>query len=129
MNQRITDGAFLAHNSSALIKSQSLNAVVQPFFIEWSKHSQKRNTARIIDQHKVTWFGALNEAIATPMDAAALSAYLITSADLLERLASAIVQHAKIGAPAVDSTVPDTFLAKFEPSVRPPAEDLLREFG
>ncbi len=128
INQRITDGAFLAQNSHALIKSQSLNTVMQPFFREWTKHSQKLNTARIIDQHKVEWFGALNEAIGTPMDAAALSAYLTTSADLLERLATAIVQHAKVGAPSVDATKPEAFLTKFETAMPPAGEDLLREF-
>ena len=128
INQRITDGAFLSENSSALIKAQSLNAVMQPFFREWSKHSQKQNTARIIDQHKVEWFGALNEAIGTPMDATALSAYLTTSADLLERLATAIVQHAKVGAPMLDSTSFENSIAKFHTATAPSGEDLLHEF-
>ena len=128
MNQRIIDSAFLAQNSSALIKSQTLNAVMQPFFRAWSKHSQKRNPARIIDQHKVEWFGALNEAIGAPMDTDALGAYLTTSADLLARLATAIGQHAKVGAPTLDSTTLQNFMAKFEVSDAPPGEDLLREF-
>ena len=128
INQRITDGAFLAQNSSALVKSQTLNAVMQPFFREWSKHSQKRNTARIIDQHKVEWFGALNEAIGAPMDAAVLGAYLTTSACLLERLVTAIVQHAKIGSPMLDSSALGSLMAKFDVSDTPLGEDLLREF-
>lgn len=128
MNQRITDGAFLAQNSSALIKSQTLNAVMQPFFREWSKHSQKRNTARIIDQQKVQWFAALNDSMSVQMDDVALGAHLSASADLLARLKRAIVQHAKTGAPQLDSSAVDNFMTRFEVPVSPRDEDLLREF-
>ena len=128
ISQRITDGAFLSHNSRALVQSQTLNAAVQPFFREWSKHSQKRNAARIIDQQRVEWFAALNEAMCVPMDDAALSAHLNASADLLARLVVAMVQHAKAGAPALDSTALDALVARITPSAAPQGEDLLREF-
>ena len=128
MNQRITDGAFLSRNSSSLIKSQTLNAAMQPFFREWSKHSQKRNPARIIDQQKVQWFAALNESMSLQMDDVALGAHLSATADLLARLVLAISQQAKAGAPSVDSTGPGQILAQFEAPASPPGEDLLREF-
>lgn len=128
INQRITDGAFLSKNSGALIKSQTLNAAMQPFFREWSKHSQKRNSARIIDQQKVQWFAALNASMSLQMDDVALGAHLSATADLLARLVLAILQQAKAGAPSVDSTGPGKILAQFEAPVSPPGEDLLREF-
>ena len=128
MNQRITDGAFLSQNSSSLIKSQTLNAAMQPFFREWSKHSQKRNTARIIDQHKVQWFAALNESMSLQRDDVALGAYLSAAADLLARLVMAIVQHAKTGAPMLDSSAMENCMSRFEVPAAPPGDDLLREF-
>ena len=128
INQRITDGAFLSKNSGALIKSQTLNGAMQPFFREWSKHSQKRNSARIIDQQKVQWFAALNESMSVQMDDVALGAHLNATADLLARLVLAILQQAKAGAPSADSTGPEQILAQFEGPVSPPGEDLLREF-
>ena len=128
MNQRITDGTFLSKNSGALIKSQALNAAMQPFFREWSNHSQKRNTARMIDQQKVQWFAALNESMSLPMDDLALGARLSAAADLLARLMLAIVQHAKTGAPMLDSSALENFMTRFEVPAAPPDDDLLREF-
>lgn len=128
MNKRITDGAFLSQNSSTLVKSQTLNAAMQPFFRDWSKHSQKRNTARIIDQRKVQWFAALNESMSIEMDEDALGAHLNASADLLARLVSAIVQHAKAGAPALDSSALEALADRYPESTPLPGEDLLREF-
>ena len=128
MNQRITDGAFLSKNSGALIKSQTLNAAMQPFFREWSKHSQKRNTARIIDQQKVQWFAALNESMSLQKDDAALGDHLSAAVDLLARLVLAIVQHAKAGAPMLDCSALENFMTRFEVAAAPPEDDLLREF-
>ena len=128
MNQRITDGAFLSKNSGALIKSQALNAAMQPFFREWSKHSQKRNIARIIDQQKVEWFATLNESMSVQRDDIGLSAHLTASVDLLTRLVLAIVRHAKADAPRLDATTLEDFMAKFDVSATQSGEDLLREF-
>ena len=128
MNQRITDGAFLSKNSGTLIKSQALNAAMQPFFREWSKHSQKRNIARIIDQQKVEWFATLNESMSVQRDDIELSAHLTASGDLLTRLVLAIVRHAKADAPRLDATAMEDFVAKFAVSATQSGEDLLREF-
>lgn len=128
MNQRITDGAFLSKNSGALIKSQSLNAAMQPFFREWSKHSQKRNASRIIDQKKVKWFGALNDAMSIQMDDVALGTHLRASADLLGRLVTAIVQHAKVGAPTLDAGDLQNFMTRYDLPEVAPDEGLLHEF-
>lgn len=128
MNQRITDGAFLSKNSGALIKSQSLNAAMQPFFREWSKHSQKRNASRIIDQKKVKWFGALNDAMSIQMDDVALGTHLRASADLLGRLVTAIVQHAKVGAPTLDAGDLQNFMTRYDLPEAAPDEGLLHEF-
>lgn len=128
MNQRITDSAFLAKNSGALTKAQTLNAAMQPFFREWSKHSQKRNTARIIDQQKVQWFATLNESMSLQLDDLALSDRLSNASDLLARLVLAIVQHAKTGAPTLDSSALEIFMTRFELPPTPRDDDLLREF-
>jgi flavin-dependent dehydrogenase len=113
---RLVDMAAMVRLQKPLMQSQELNRLVQKFFHAWSRLSEKRNPAQMLDQTSLAWFAELNRGLKDNLDEAGFYDRMAANFNLLQRLADelhirACSEHASLEA-APDVVALKQFLAQ-----------------
>ena len=101
--QRLTDLTMLARLREELTLTLELNAALQKFMREWSRVSEKRNDAVLLDQADLGWFAELNRGLRDDLDDAGFKARLREATAQLKALAAEIVLLALADHPQLDA--------------------------
>lgn len=99
---RLADLAAIGSLRDALMQCQQLNLEVQAFLREWSKVSEKRNPAVMLDQASLPWFAELNRSLNDVLDDAQFRARVRASAAQLRTLAAEMLARACAEHPQLD---------------------------
>jgi flavin-dependent dehydrogenase len=101
--RRLTDLTMLARLREELTLTLDLNAALQTFMREWSRVSEKRNEAILLDQAALGWFAELNRGLQDDLDDAGFKARLRETTAQLQALAAEIVLLALADHPQLDA--------------------------
>jgi hypothetical protein len=102
--RRLTDLANIGRLSEQLNHSRALNQAMQDFMREWSKLSDRRNDAVLLDQAALPWFAELNRGLRDQLDDESFRARMIEYTALLDSLATEIVDRACEQQPSLDGS-------------------------
>jgi len=100
---RLTDLPALARLREELTLTLELNAAMQKLMREWSRVSEKRNAATLLDQAKLEWFAELNRGLGDQLDDAGFKARLRQTTSQLKSLAAETVLMALADHPHLDT--------------------------
>ena len=92
--QRLTDLALLGEMRPALERARELNDRMQQLFRDWHAVDPGRNERRMLDQCELPWFAEMNRSLHDPLDDMQLRARLRANVELLEGLATTLVERA-----------------------------------
>jgi hypothetical protein len=95
--------AMLARLREELTLTLDLNAALQTFMREWSRVSEKRNEAILLDQAALGWFAELNRGLQDDLDDAGFKARWRETTAQLQALAAEIVLLALADHPQLDA--------------------------
>ena len=101
---RITDLVALGRLREPLQSMKALNAAMQDFLRAWSRTSEKRNPAVMLDQASLAWFRELNRGLRDTLDDAQFRARMQQTVAQLRALAVEIVEHACAASPSLDAS-------------------------
>jgi flavin-dependent dehydrogenase len=100
--ERLTDVSNIAYLSQDLQRAKTLNEAMQPFFRDWSQHTDKRSDAVLFDQAALPWFVELNRGLRDQLTEEGFRARIKAHVRLLESLAHQITSRAADQSPALD---------------------------
>ncbi len=102
--RRLTDLVMLGRLREPLMHTKALNAAMQVFLREWSRVSEKRNRAVMLDQAKLDWFAELNRSLGDTLDDAGFRARMRENVAQLDALAAEIVERTCAEHPELDAS-------------------------
>lgn len=92
--KRLGDAALFAELGPELESARALNERMQVFFLRWHAMSKGRNPKVMLDQRELPWFAAMNATLHDILDDAGVRQRLRANVELLECLATTIVERA-----------------------------------
>jgi len=109
---RLADLAALSNLRDELALCRKLNVAAQAFLREWSKVSEKRNPAVMLDQASLPWFAELNRSLNDVLDDTQFRARVRESTGLLRTLAAEMLARAHADHPELDCRELDALLGQ-----------------
>ena len=119
---RIADIAMYGRLQPLLERGGALNAAVQPLLREWGEHNAQHPACppaagRMLDQHGIDWFHALNRQLRDELDDAAFDARIAANVARMEALAAEILARARDAHPDIGDHGLDGLLGGTTPAM------------
>lgn len=93
-HNKLTDVSAMGRMQKTLMQTQQHNRLMQDFFRAWSKLSEKRNPAQMLDQTALDWFAELNRGLKDTLDDAQFTVRMAENVVLLKKLSEELLQRA-----------------------------------
>ncbi|MFL6579076.1 MAG: NAD(P)/FAD-dependent oxidoreductase [Povalibacter sp.] len=100
---RLTDLASIGRLSTELQHCKALNFAMQEFLREWSKVSERRNPAVMLDQAALPWFAEMNRGLRDDLDEQGFRERIAQYTLLLDELALEIIERAGTQHPTLNA--------------------------
>lgn len=93
-HNKLTDVSAMGRMQKTLLQTQEHNRLMQDFFRTWSKLSEKRNPAQMLDQTALDWFAELNRGLKDSLNDVQFAGRMAENFALLKKLSKELLQRA-----------------------------------